>query len=109
MAPLHTDAGLPFLRTPDDRTRIVYSEIHLNELTATAVAFWERANAFFNTLDITVERVLTDNGSCYRSRLWRDALEARGTTPKFTRPTCSTRPTRVARKHLEGLSAREGI
>ena len=31
-------------------------------------------------------RVITDNGSCYRSRLWRDALEHAGITPKFTRP-----------------------
>ena len=35
---------------------------------------------------ITVERVLTDNGSCFRSRDWRDALAAAGSTHKRTRP-----------------------
>ena len=64
----------------------MYSEIHANEQAATAVAFWNRANEFFNTLGITVERVISDNGSCYRSRLWRETLEDLGITPKFTRP-----------------------
>ena len=79
--------GYRFLHSAlDDRTRIVYSEIHANEQAVTAVAFWNRANTFFNQLGITVERVITDNGSCYRSRLWRDALHDAGITPKFTRP-----------------------
>lgn len=82
-----SSTGYRFLHTAlDDRTRIVYSEIHGNEQAITAVAFWARANAFFRTLGIEVERVLTDNGSCYRSRLWRNTLEALAITPKFTRP-----------------------
>ena len=79
--------GYRFLHSAlDDRTRIVYSEIHHNEQADTAVGFWERANTFFNQLGITVERVLTDNGSCYKSFLWRDTLLADGITPKRTRP-----------------------
>jgi transposase InsO family protein len=79
--------GYRFLHSAlDDRTRIVYSEIHSNEQALTAVAFWERANAYFNTLGISVERVITDNGSCYRSKLWRTTLQDAGITPKFTRP-----------------------
>jgi transposase InsO family protein len=79
--------GYRFLHSAlDDRTRIVYSEIHSNEQAITAVAFWNRANAYFNTLGITVERVLSDNGSCYRSRLWRTTLQDHAITPKFTRP-----------------------
>jgi transposase InsO family protein len=70
----------------DDRTWIVYSEIHSNEQALTAVGFWNRANAFFNTLGITVERVITDNGACYRSRLWRTTLQDAEITPKFTQP-----------------------
>lgn len=70
----------------DDRTRVVYSEIHTNEQAVTAVEFWQRANAWFNSIGITVERVLTDNGSCYRSHLWRDTLLDAGITPKRTRP-----------------------
>jgi transposase InsO family protein len=79
--------GYRFLHTAlDDCTRINYSEIHSNEQAITAVGFWNRANEFFNQLGITVERVITDNGSCYRSNLWRSTLEDLGTTPKFTRP-----------------------
>ena len=79
--------GYRFLHSAiDDRTRIVYSEIHTNEQAATAVEFWERANTFFNSLGITVERVLTDNGSCYRSARWSDTLHNQNITPKRTRP-----------------------
>lgn len=82
-----SSTGYRFLHSAlDDRTRLVYSEIHTNEQAVTAVAFWQRANAWFAHHQITVERVLTDNGSCYRSRLWRDALTDAGITPKFTRP-----------------------
>jgi transposase InsO family protein len=51
----------------DAYSRLAYSEIHANEQAVTAVAFWQRARAFFASYGITVERVLTDNGSCYRS------------------------------------------
>ena len=79
--------GYRFLHSAlDDRTRLVYSEIHVNEQAVTAVAFWQRANDWFNTHGITVERVISDNGSCYRSRLWRTTLTDAGITPKFTRP-----------------------
>jgi transposase InsO family protein len=70
----------------DDRTRIVYSEIHDDEQAITAAAFWKRAAQFFAELGVGVERVITDNGSCYRSFAWRDACAATGTTPKHTRP-----------------------
>ncbi|MEU8340869.1 integrase core domain-containing protein, partial [Spirillospora sp. NPDC048832] len=43
------------------------------------------AQDFFAAAGITVRRVLTDNGSCYRSRLWRDTLTAAGITHKRTR------------------------
>ena len=70
----------------DDRTRIVYSEIHTDERGATAAAFWVRAAAFFNTLGIACERVLSDNGACYKSGLWHRACAASGTKVKKTRP-----------------------
>jgi transposase InsO family protein len=46
----------------------------------------ERAHAYFASVGIVVERVLTDNGSCYRSRLWRDLLYGQGIKHKRTRP-----------------------
>ncbi len=82
-----SSTGYRFLHSAlDDRTRLVYSEIHPNEQAVTAVGFWHRANAWFNAHGITVERVITDNGSCYRSRLWRSTLTAAGIAAKFTRP-----------------------
>jgi hypothetical protein len=70
----------------DDHSRLAYSEILPDEQATTAVAFWQRAQAFFAGHGITVRRVLTDNGSCYRSRLWRRALATAGIAHKRTRP-----------------------
>jgi transposase InsO family protein len=70
----------------DDHSRLAYSEIHDDEQAATAVAFWHRANAFFTSYGITVRAVLTDNGACYRSKVWITELAAVGVTPRFTRP-----------------------
>ncbi|MCX2947399.1 IS481 family transposase [Lentzea sp. NEAU-D7] len=70
----------------DDHSRLAYSEILPDERKETAAAFWQRAQLFFTTNGITVIRVLTDNGSCYKSRLWRDTLAAAGITHKRTRP-----------------------
>jgi transposase InsO family protein len=58
----------------DAYSRLAYSEVLADEQGATAAAFWVRAHAFFAGLGIDVERVLTDNGSCYRSRHFRAAL-----------------------------------
>jgi transposase InsO family protein len=49
----------------DAYSRLAYSEVHPNEQATTAVEFWRRARAFFLSYGITVERVMTDNGSCY--------------------------------------------
>ncbi|MGW5498774.1 IS481 family transposase [Streptomyces olivaceoviridis] len=79
--------GYSYLHTAvDDHSRLAYSEIHADERKETATGFWQRAQAFFSQAGITVERVLTDNGSCYRSRDWRDALAAAGIAHKRTRP-----------------------
>lgn len=61
----------------DDHTRLAYSEILDDEKKETAAAFWIRAAAFFAAHGITVEAVLTDNGSCYRSRAFAAALGPR--------------------------------
>jgi transposase InsO family protein len=58
----------------DDYTRLAYSEQLPDERTATAIAFWKRANAFFASAGIAVTAVMTDNGSCYRSREFLKAL-----------------------------------
>lgn len=58
----------------DDHSRLAYTEILTNEKKETAAGFWERANIYFESHGITVKRVLTDNGSCYRSYAFKDAL-----------------------------------
>jgi transposase InsO family protein len=58
----------------DGYSRTAYSEILHDEQGVTAAGFWRRAQAFFAELGIAVERVLTDNGSCYRSRDFAAAL-----------------------------------
>lgn len=63
--------GYSFLHSAiDDHSRVVYSEILTDEKGATAAAFWERANAYYLAMGITVLRVLSDNGSCYRSGIF---------------------------------------
>jgi transposase InsO family protein len=58
----------------DDHSRLAYSEILTDERKETAAAFWLRAAAWFAGHGVTVRRVLTDNGGCYRSHAFRDAL-----------------------------------
>jgi transposase InsO family protein len=69
----------------DDYTRLAYSEQLPDERKETAAAFWTRANAFFTTAGITVAAVMTDNGACYRSRDFADAL-GEGVKHRRTRP-----------------------
>jgi transposase InsO family protein len=79
--------GYSYLHTAiDDHSRLAYTEILADERQETAVAFWRRARAWFTAAGITIERVITDNGSCYRSLAWRDALTADAITHKRTRP-----------------------
>ncbi|MER5972863.1 IS481 family transposase [Streptomyces sp. NPDC002055] len=70
----------------DDHSRLAYSEVLADERKETAAGFWQRANAFFAAHGITVERVLTDNGSCYKSKAFTQTLAAAGITHKKIRP-----------------------
>jgi transposase InsO family protein len=80
-------AGYSFIHTAvDDHSRLAYSEILTDKKQETATGFRARAQAYFTSCGITVERVLTDNGSSYKSRLRRDALARAGITHKQTRP-----------------------
>ncbi len=58
----------------DDFTRLTYSEQLLDERKETAAEFWVRAHAFFASAGIAVRAVMTDNGACYRSQVFRDVL-----------------------------------
>ena len=70
----------------DDHSRVAYAEICADEKAATAIGVLQRAVAWFADRGVTVERVLSDNGSAYRSYAWRDACAELGITHKRTRP-----------------------
>lgn len=55
-------------RALDDYPRMVYSEILGDETKETAADLWRRAAAFSASIGVSVQAVMTDNGSCYR---WR--------------------------------------
>jgi transposase InsO family protein len=77
--------GYHYLHTAvDDFSRLAYSELLPDELGDTAAQFWMRARSWFASHGITVRRVLTDNGACYRSRAFAAALGS--ATHKRTRP-----------------------
>jgi transposase InsO family protein len=58
----------------DDHSRLAYSEVLADEKKETTAAFWQRASDYFASCGITVKRVLTDNGSAYRSTAFAEAL-----------------------------------
>jgi transposase InsO family protein len=70
----------------DDATRLAYVEVLSDEKGKTAAGFLRRAVAWFASMGITVERVLSDNGSCYRSNAHAEACRELGMRHLFTRP-----------------------
>ena len=70
----------------DDASRLAYGEVLADERKSSAVPFLERAVAWFARQGITVERVMTDNGSAYRSHHWRQACDALDLRPLRTKP-----------------------
>jgi transposase InsO family protein len=79
--------GTCFLHTViDDHSRVAYVEARDDETKETATEVLRNAVAWFAERGVNVRRVLTDNGGCYRSFLWRDACADLGLTHKRTRP-----------------------
>jgi transposase InsO family protein len=79
--------GVGYVHTViDDHSRTAYAEICADETAATAIGVLRRAVAWFADRGVSVERVLSDNGSCYRSHAWRDACAELGIKAKWTRP-----------------------
>ena len=70
----------------DDHSRLAYSEIHPNEKRASCLTFLFNALRFFRRHGIAVERVMTDNGSAFKSRRYATALRRLGLAHKRTRP-----------------------
>ena len=96
----HSGVGYRYIHTAvDDRTRIAYSEILTDEKAITAAGFWTRAAGWYQSIGITCQRVITDNGSCYRSGLWHRACATTGTAVKKTRPRRPQTNGKVERFH----------
>lgn len=70
----------------DDASRLAFSQILPDEKKESAVAFLEAAIAYYASLGITVSRVMTDNGSCYRSKAFAKACRNLGLKHIRTRP-----------------------
>jgi transposase InsO family protein len=70
----------------DDASRLAYTEMLPNERKDSAVAFTARAIEWFARYGVTVERIMSDNGSAYKSFAFRDLLAERGIKHKRTRP-----------------------
>ena len=83
----HPRIGTAFLHTViDDHSRVAYVEICADEKADTAIGVLRRAVAWFADRGVTVERVLSDNGSAYKSYAWRDACAELGITPQTHPP-----------------------
>ena len=78
--------GWDFLHVAiDDASGLAYTEILPDERKESAVAFLERALVWFAGLGVTVERVMTDNGSAYVSHAFRQAVQDAGLKHKLNR------------------------
>jgi transposase InsO family protein len=83
----HLGIGWEFVHVCiDDASRIAFSLVMSDERKASASSFLEAAVAYYATLGIKVERVMTDNGSCYLSRHFAKACEKLGLKHIRTRP-----------------------
>ena len=70
----------------DDHSRIAFTQILPDEKAISAIAFLKDAVAYYKSLGITVQRVMTDNGSCYKAFAFKDACKALGLKHIKTKP-----------------------
>jgi transposase InsO family protein len=70
----------------DDHSRVAFSQILPDEKAESAVAFLKAAVDYYKSLGVTVSRVMTDNGSCYKAFDFRDACQELGLKHKRTKP-----------------------
>jgi transposase InsO family protein len=70
----------------DDASRVAYAEIKKSERKASAVAFLKAAVAYYAKLGVRVQRVMTDNGACYKARAFGRACKRLGLKHIRTKP-----------------------
>jgi transposase InsO family protein len=69
----------------DDHSRIGFTDLYPDECKASAIQFLENTVAYFRSLGVHVRAVLTDNGSAFRSKAFRQACVRLGLKQRFTR------------------------
>ena len=83
----HLGIGWEFVHVCiDDASRIAFSRVMKDQRKESAITFLKAAVAYYESLGVKVERVMTDNGSCYRSRAFRKTCKRLGLRHIFTRP-----------------------
>ena len=70
----------------DDHSRVAFADIMPNEKKRSAIAFLKAAVVYYASLGIKIERVMTDNGSCYKSFAFRKACKRLGLRHIRTKP-----------------------
>jgi transposase InsO family protein len=70
----------------DDHSRMAFSQIKASEKKEPAVEHLKAAVAYYRRLGVRVERVMTDNGSCYKSKLWARTCRDLGIKHIRTKP-----------------------
>jgi transposase InsO family protein len=96
----------------DDASRVAFSRILPDEKKESATAFLEAAVAYYRSLGVEVARVMTDNGSCYRSKAFRDACRDLGLKHIRTRPytpKTNGKAERFIQTALAGMGLRPGL
>jgi transposase InsO family protein len=87
----------------DDHSRLGFAAVHPDETADSALTFLDELVRFYGSYGIRVERVLTDNGTCFKRR-WADACELHGIAVKKTRayrPQTNGKAERFIRTLLE--------
>jgi len=80
-------AGYEYLHIViDDHTRLAFAAILPDQKHTSAIRFFHMARLFYSRFGISVRRVLTDNGSCYRDGRFRMLLNQQHIKHRFTRP-----------------------
>jgi transposase InsO family protein len=69
----------------DDHSRISFTDLYADECQASAIQFLENTVAYFRSLGVAIRAVLTDNGSAFRSKAFRQACARLGLKQRFTR------------------------
>ena len=70
----------------DDHSRVAFVQIMPTERKECAIAFLKASIAYYRRLGVTIQRVMTDNGSCYISKAFRKACKRLGLKHIYTKP-----------------------